>query len=192
MIIYRDARFISHKINEKLVILCVNIHNKEIMIRYGSLDDAAEVAEIYNHYVATSTVIFSDRQLSADEMRHKLGGLIDGEYPFLVAEDESGNVSGYCYAHAWQPDEVYAHSWEITIYVRSGCQGQGLGRALLGRLIDECRKRGAHTLISCITGGNDASCRLHEHFGFRKVSHFPEVGYKFGLWLDDVHYQLML
>lgn len=60
------------------------------------------------------------------------------------------------------------------------------------RLIDECRQRGAHVLVACITGGNEASIKLHERMGFEQVSHFRQVGRKFGRWLDVVDLQLIL
>jgi phosphinothricin acetyltransferase len=32
---------------------------------------------------------------------------------------------------------------------------------------------------------------LHERCGFRHVGDFPEVGYKFGAWLDVGYWQLL-
>ena len=43
-----------------------------------------------------------------------------------------------------------------------------------------------------ITADNDISLRLHERLGFREVAHIPQVGYKFGRWLDVVYMQLAL
>ena len=51
---------------------------------------------------------------------------------------------------------------------------------------------GKHTMIAGIDSLNAASIKLHENFGFEKVAHFKEVGYKFTHWLDLVFYQLML
>ena len=34
--------------------------------------------------------------------------------------------------------------------------------------------------------------RLFESIGFRRVSHFEQVGRKFGRWLDVVDYELLL
>lgn len=60
------------------------------------------------------------------------------------------------------------------------------------RLIEACREAGFGSLIACITYGNEASCRMHERLGFRRVSHFKAVGCKFGRTLDVVDYQLLL
>lgn len=84
----------------------------DLMIRPGNTSDSQAIADIYNHYVATSNVIFSCLQLSAKEMALKLERLeVGSRFPFIVAEEE-GRVVGYAYAHYYQPDPVYAQSWE--------------------------------------------------------------------------------
>ena len=62
----------------------------------------------------------------------------------------------------------------------------------MNKLIETCRQAECHSLIACITEGNEASCRLHEVLGFTQVSRFKEVGFKFGKTLGIVDYQLIL
>ncbi len=161
------------------------------MIRQGTLSDAKEMAEIFNYYVATSTVIFSNRQLSAEEFADKIRDVVDW-YPFFIAETESGEMAGYCYAHRWMPDPVYGRSWEVTIYLNHNFTGMGFGRQLLEAVIAGSRAMGAHTLVSCITAGNHPCERLHQACGFKHIGTFPEVGYKFDQYLDDALYQIIL
>lgn len=160
------------------------------MIRPGTLDDSAAIAEIFNHYVRTSTVIFSNRVLSAEDMHMKLES-VAGHFPFLVWE-EDGRVTGYCYAHFWHPDPVYSRTWELTEYLAHDFRGRGVGRTLLEAVIEQCREAGAHTLISCITAGNEPCERMCRRLGFELRGVFPAVGYKFNQYLDDAIYQLML
>lgn len=162
-------------------------------IRAGKLEDAAEMAEIFNHYVRTSTVIFSNRELSDNDMRQKLESLgVGTEFPFLVSVDNNGVLTGYCYAHRWMPDPVYGRSWELTMYLSHKHLGKGLGTRLLDRLIEECRKGGAHALITSITEGNAASEKMCVSAGFNLVGRLPEIGFKFGCYLNDVIYQKLL
>lgn len=160
------------------------------MIREGSFDDAAAMAGIFNYYIANSTVIFSDRLRTAADMRQRLESVV-GRYPFFVWDD-NGAVLGYCFAHAYQPDPVYGATWEITIYLRHDATGRGIGSALLGAVIDASRRAGAHTLISCVTGGNEPCERMHLAAGFVKAGVLRDAGYKFGRYLDDVLFQLVL
>lgn len=162
------------------------------MIRPGTLDDADAMAEIFSHYVRTSPVIFSNTELSGADMRSKLQRLeVGSRFPFFVAED-GGRVTGYAYAHLWQPDEVYSTSWELTIYLNHECLGRGTGSALLRHIIDACRRGGAHTLVAFITDGNTPSERMVERAGFFRAGCLPQVGYKFGQYFSDAFYELIL
>lgn len=163
-----------------------------VNLRAGNIGDAAAIAGIFNYWVRTSTVIFSNRELSASMMAERLGTVIDGKYPFLVAIDEEGDVIGYAYAHSYHPDPVYSGTWELTEYLSPGATGNGLGTRLFHALIDECRRCGAHVLISCITSGNAACERMNREAGFTLSGVLPQVGFKFGQWLDDALYTKIL
>ena len=78
------------------------------------------------------------------------------------------------------------------IYLLPDCVGKGMGTQLMMRLIEECRREGYHALIACLTEPNEDSTSLHTKLGFQKVSHFKEVGLKFGRWLDVSDYELIL
>lgn len=160
-------------------------------IRKGTPGDAGAVAGIFNHYVRTSDVIFSNRERSEAEMRGVLERVTAEGYPFYVSL-EGDEVTGYCYAHAWQPDAVYGLTWEITIYLRHDVTGRGAGTKLLQAVIDDSRRAGAHTLVSCVTRGNAPCSRMMLRLGFGLTGCIKEAGYKFGRFLDDEFYQLML
>ena len=161
------------------------------MLRQGTLTDSAAMAEIFNHYVAESTVIFSNDILSADDMLRRMEP-VSGNYPWFVTQTDDGLLTGYCYAHPWHPNAVYGRTLEITIYIREGFTGRGYGRRLLGAVMEECRKEGYHVLISCITDGNESCERLHSAMGFTRAGVLPEVGYKFDRFLGDAIYYKIL
>lgn len=162
-----------------------------MIIRKGLITDAGQIAEIYNHYVRTSPVIFSNYQLTEEEMRAKLQRLEAGSrFPFIVATDETDNLLGYCYAHLWQPDPVYDRTWEVTLYLHHNATGQRIGSQLLDMMVKLCRDGGAHCLISCVSEGNKACERMCENAGFQLVGRIPEVGFKFDRYHTDLIYQL--
>ena len=161
-----------------------------IKIRPVTPQDAAAIAAIYNEYVLKTDISFETEALSAEEMRGRILD-ISADFPNLVFEEE-GRVLGYCYAHAWKERAAYSRTLETTIYLAPEAQGRGIGTRLMGRLIEACREGGFHALVACITGGNEPSIALHRRLGFRQVSCFPQVGRKFGRWLDVVDLQLML
>ncbi len=162
------------------------------VFRNGKVEDAAEMADIFNFYVRTSPVIFSDTVLSADDMRTKIKRLgIGDRFPFIIAEDNS-KMLGYAYTHLWQSDPVYDHTWELTMYLSHDATGKGLGSMMLPRLVAECQELGAHALIACITEGNAPSERMVTKAGFTLAGVCREVGYKFGKYYSDAIYQLLL
>lgn len=148
------------------------------MIRTATVQDAQAIADIYNEYVENGTATFETERISLPEMRRRIEE-ISSAYPYLVYEDD-GKVSGYCYAHGWKTRVAYRHTWETSVYVAAASQGNGIGMLLMQHLIKECRKTGAHTLVACVTGSNVNSIKLHQRLGFQQVSHFHQVGMKFG------------
>lgn len=158
------------------------------MIRPAELEDAKAIADIYNRYIAEGTATFATDPMTEAEMKEYI---ISVQGLYFVYE-ERGSILGYCYAHTWKQKAAYRQTLETTVYIVSEYTGRGLGKQLMTKLIDECRQKKYHTLIACITEENTESIALHTKLGFQKVSHFKEVGQKFGRWLDVVDYELML
>lgn len=160
------------------------------MIRIVTIDDASAITSIYNEYIKNSTATFEIKTISTEEMQQRITE-ISSEFPYLV-DERDGKIAGYCYAHKWKERAAYRHTIETSIYLSKQYQGKGIGTELMNALIKSCRVQGYHTAIACITAENKESCAFHERLGFKKVSHFKEVGMKFGQWLDIVDYELIL
>ena len=155
-------------------------------IRAPKPEDAAAVAALYNHYVLHSTASFETEPLDAEQMRSRL----ESATARLVCERE-GAIVGFGYTHDWKERAAYRHTQEVTVYVASDSTGLGIGhsrQAVYGydQRIEVFGSKG------CITADNEPSRRLFESIGFRRVSHFEQVGRKFGRWLDVVDYELLL
>jgi phosphinothricin acetyltransferase len=61
------------------------------------------------------------------------------------------------------------------------------------RLISECEARGYRQMIAVIgDSANAASIGVHSSCGFQMIGTHPNVGFKFGRWLDTVMMQLAL
>ena len=160
------------------------------MIRDLTPGDAAQICEIYNHYIEHTIVSFEEAQVSLEEMRSRIVEIVPS-LPWLVYEEEQ-QIMGYAYASKWKGRCAYRYSLESTVYLRPEAQGKGIGSELYKALIEELRSKGFHTVIGGISLPNEASIRLHEKFGFRKVAHFSEVGFKFGRWVDVGYWELKL
>lgn len=161
------------------------------MIRAVEISDAAEIAEIYNYYIENSAATFETEIVGIADMQKRISE-ISAQFPYYVFADENGAVLGYCYAHKWKQRAAYAQTYETSVYVAHSAKGRGIGTMLMQKLIGECKKRQCHALVACITEGNAQSEKLHENLGFKKVSHFAQVGKKFGKYLGVVDYLLIL
>ena len=159
-------------------------------IRAAIPADAGAIAEIYNHYIAETTVTFELTEASVEDIAGRIER-IGAHSPFFVLE-ENQRVLGYAYAAPWQSRPAYRHSVESTIYLHREATGRGLGSKLYRHLLDELRQRNVHTVIAGIALPNAASVALHESLGFVNVSRFQEVGRKFDRWIDVGHWQKML
>jgi phosphinothricin acetyltransferase len=161
-----------------------------MIIRYIEESDAESIAEIYNYYVENTSFTGDETPFSAEHMKNRIND-ISRNYPWLVLEDNS-EILGYVYVNQWRFRSAYRHSAELSVYIRNGVRTKGLGSMLFTYLLEDLKKRNVHTVISAIVLPNKASISLHEKFGFKKVAHFTEVGYKFEKWLDLGYWEIVL
>jgi L-amino acid N-acyltransferase YncA len=159
------------------------------LIRPVTTDDAAQICEIYNHYVLETAITFEEESVSAAEMLRRITEA--SKLPWLVWE-EGGSLLGYCYAKPWRPRSAYRYSVETTLYVRANSVGRGIGSGLYRKLIAGLGAQGIHAVIGGIVVPNEASVALHEKLGFKRTAHFREVGWKFGQWRDVEYWELIL
>lgn len=174
------------------------IPQSDYTLRPARPDDIATITAICNHYIETNTATFELEPITEAEMARRIAEAAAKGSPCTVCEtissqaDEAPMLVGYAYAHPWKERAAYLHTWETTVYVHPDHCHEGIGSLLVKHLIDDCRSRGAHVLIACITAENTASISLHERFGFRRASLFHAVGRKFDRWLDVVDCELVL
>ena len=161
------------------------------MIRSATSADAESVCAVYNPYVLETAVTFEEEAVSAAEMSRRIDSIVGSGLPYLAYED-AGRVLGYAYASKWRERSAYRFSVESTVYLRGEARGRGVGSRLYARLLEELRGRKIHAVMGGIALPNQASVALHEKFGFRKIAHFSEVGYKFGAYVDVGYWELIL
>jgi phosphinothricin acetyltransferase len=157
-------------------------------VRDATLADGPALADIYNYYIEETIVTFEEQRVDGGEMARRVRDVGTAGLPWLVAEQD-GAVQGYAYATGWRARAAYRFCAEVTVYLRHGHAGRGLGSALYAALFERAATRGIHTLLGCIALPNEPSIALHEKFGLRKVAHFSEVGFKFGRWVDVGYWQ---
>ena len=163
-----------------------------ITIRPAAPEDAAAIAAIYNDAVENSTAIWNDQRVDAENRAAWIAARRSQGYPVLVAKDAGGAVVGYASFGDFRAFDGYRLTVEHSVYVRGDMRGGGIGAALLSALIHEARALGKHVMVAAIEAGNAPSIRLHARLGFVQTGLMPQVGMKFGRWLDLAFMQLAL
>jgi L-amino acid N-acyltransferase YncA len=161
-------------------------------IRPAAPEDIEPITRIYAEAVRHGTASFELDPPAADEMMRRYLARREGGFPYLVAEG-AGAIAGYAYVGPYRARPAYRWTIEDSIYVAPDFQGQGVGRALLERLIAESEALGFRQMIAVI--GDSAqmpSIALHQALGFRMAGTLASVGFKFGRWLDSVLMQRAL
>lgn len=157
-------------------------------IRKAIAEDAEKINEIYSYYVLNTHHTFETELLTLQQMEKRIREF-SRMNPFLVVILEN-EIVGYAYALQYKQRPAYKFSVESSIYLAQNQKGKNIGSELYGRLITEIFETAAHTIIAGIALPNEASIKLHEKLGFVKTAYFPQVGFKFGEWIDVGYWQI--
>jgi L-amino acid N-acyltransferase YncA len=163
-----------------------------VEIRPATEADLPAVTEIYDHAVSYGTATFELIPPDLAEMTRRFRALMDGGFPYLVAVLDS-RVIGYAYAGPYRPRPAYRFAVENSVYLAPAIHRRGIGTQLLRRLIADCEARGYRQMIAVIgDSANAGSIGVHSRNGFAMIGTHPDVGFKFGRWLDTVMMQRAL
>jgi len=161
-------------------------------IRPAAAADLPAITDIYRHAVLHGTATFELIPPDLAEMTRRFDLLRDGGFPYLVAARE-GRAVGYAYAGVHRPRPAYRFTVENSVYLEPVIHRRGIGLQLMRRLIAECEARGYRQMIAVIgDSANAGSIGVHTKCGFQMIGTHPNVGFKFGRWLDTVMMQRAL
>lgn len=154
------------------------------LVREATETDIRAILAIHNTAVAETTAIWDTEPADLDDRLRWWRDRVASGYPVLVA-DIDGQVAGYATYSQWRPKSAYRYCVEDSVYVADRFHRRGAATALLTALLARARDSGrVHTVIAAIETDNKTSIRLHEKFGFQVVGQLPEVGHKFGGWMN--------
>ncbi|OHX12311.1 GNAT family N-acetyltransferase [Chromobacterium sphagni] len=159
-----------------------------MQIRDANLEDLAAILDIYNEVIATTTAVYNDDPLSAGEFAVWFQDRTAAGCPVLLAE-ENGRVLGFSSFSDFRPRPGYRFTVEHSVHLAADARGKGIGTALVQALFPRAQALGKHTMLGAVDADNEGSIRFHEKLGFAQVGRLPQVGFKFGRWLDLVYLQ---
>ena len=158
-------------------------------IRAAALPDLPEIQAIYAHHVLHGAGTFEETPPSIEEMTARFHAITGRGWSYLVMADATG-VVGYAYYAQFRDRSAYRFCAENSIYVRDDVRGQGVGKALVARLLADAEAAGFRQMIAVIGDSeNVGSIGVHSSLGFQKVGTLRASGLKFGRWIDTVYMQ---
>lgn len=176
-------------------------------IRFEPIEEQhlPEVLSIYNHYVEHTTVSFHTELLSLEQIRAQIMNVPAHYKSYVIIEEQDARdnsvvsnaesapaIAGYILMTQHKNKQAYDVTAEVTIYLKPGQTGKGLGGKSLTFLEQAGVASGFHVLIATVCTENANSIALFERYGYEKCAHFREVGYKFGRHLDIASYQKII
>jgi L-amino acid N-acyltransferase YncA len=163
----------------------------DVAVRDATHDDLPVILSIYNDAVLNSTAIWNE---TASDLAGRTAWFDERRaagFPVLVST-AAGDVTGYATYGPFRPHQGYRHTAELSIYVAGRRRGSGIGGLLMAALVDRAIRSGVHVLIGGVEASNAVSLALHARHGFVETGRLPQVGTKFGRWLDLVIMQRVL
>jgi L-amino acid N-acyltransferase YncA len=161
-------------------------------IRSAAEADLSAITAIYQHAVLYGTATFELIPPDLAEMTRRFKALTGGGFPYFVGVLE-GKVIGYAYAGPYRPRPAYRFTVENSVYLDPAIYRRGIGTQLLKSLIAQCEALGYRQMIAVIgDSANAGSIGAHIKTGFQMIGTHPDVGFKFGRWLDTVMMQRAL
>ena len=159
-------------------------------LRDATPQDADAIARLYAHYVLNDICTFEEAPPDRHEIAARMQKIRKAGLPFLVATAPNGVVIGYAYAGAFHARAAYRFTVKNSVYVAQDHHRQGIGAALMQRLIADCAALGYRQMVALISA--EGSIALHQRLGFRPAGVLKAVGFKFGRWIDVTTMQLEL
>jgi len=156
-----------------------------VKIRFADAkQDAAALLAIYAPYIEKTAITFEKEVPSLSAYEARIAG-IAAQFPYLVLEID-GEIAGYAYAHRQAERAAFDWNAELSIYLKEGLSGRGIGRPLYRLLEELLEMQGYISFFGVITGSNAGSIAMHEKMGYKKIAVHEKTGWKFGMWHDTV------
>ncbi len=150
------------------------------------------ILAILNDAIVNSTALYDYQPRPPESMAAWFAAKRQGNFPVVGAVADSGELMGFASYGVFRAWPAYKYSVEHSVYVAAAHRGNGIGKRLLARVIEEAQHQDYHLLIGCIDSQNRASIAMHQSMGFQHAGTIRQVGFKFGDWLDLELHQLIL
>lgn len=136
-----------------------------------------EVIDIFNYYIENSFAAYFENKLPY-QFFNKFIELTKGYPAYVVLNEETKKVIGFCFLKPYSPLPVFKETAEITYFIEKNETGRGIGKKILKLLESEGKKIGIQYILASISSYNNESLIFHKNNGFSECGRLHNVGKK--------------
>jgi L-amino acid N-acyltransferase YncA len=144
-----------------------------------------QVIDIFNYYIENSYAAYPESKLPY-EFFNKFLEITKGYPAFVIRNNDSKKVIGFCFLRAYNPFPVFKETTEITYFLERNEVGKGIEKIALKKLEEDAKKIGINNLFAHISSENIQSINFHGKNGFKECGRFHNIGKKKGKNFDVV------
>ncbi|WP_404342561.1 GNAT family N-acetyltransferase [Pseudoalteromonas mariniglutinosa] len=142
-------------------------------IRIASQNDLAAIVAIYNETIPSRMVTADTEAVSVADKQAWFDGHSQ-QRPIYVYEQD-GQVIAWLSYKSFYGRPAYDGTVEISIYITTKGQGQGLGKKLLVFAEQQAKQLGIGVLLAFIFSHNIPSIKLFKRFNYAIWGELPEI-----------------
>ena len=155
----------------------------EFKVREANIKDISCITNIYNQGIEDRVATLETTLRTNEDMNQWLTSRSD-RYKVIVIEDSYGIVRGWASINVFNSRCCYSGVGDLSIYIQRDMRGKGLGKLLLGYLMETAKKNEFHKLILSTFDFNKAGKRLYKSLDFREVGTYYEQGILDGKFIN--------
>jgi L-amino acid N-acyltransferase YncA len=147
----------------------------DLLIRDATESDLPAIVGIYNQSIPAGWSTADTRPIAVTDRVEWFRKFDPAKRPIWVAEVD-GRVAATVYLSSFYAGRpAYDATAEVSVYVATAAQRQGIGRRLKEFVIGECPRLGVTTLLSMHFDHNEATRRINDSLGFQPMGHLTEI-----------------
>lgn len=151
--------------------------------RIATPDDVPAMLAIYAPYVKETAYSFEYDVPTEENFAGRLDS-IGKAFPWLVCENEQGEILGYAYAAPAFERAAYMWDADLSVYIAPRAHHRGIGRVFYALLENILEQQGYHNIYALVSGANTPSIAFHRAVGYELMCVMPKTGFKHDAWHD--------
>ncbi|HVB28534.1 MAG TPA: arsinothricin resistance N-acetyltransferase ArsN1 family A [Terriglobia bacterium] len=153
-------------------------------VRPARVDDAKEIARIYNQGVQDRAATFENAYVTPEERYLWLAARPE-KFPVLVAEVKH-TLMGWAALSPYSPRKCFEGVAELSIFIERSLRGHGVAQELIKAMQDAAREKGFYKLVGRIIADNGPARKLCELAGWKEAGVYTKHGRLGNAWHDLV------